>query len=77
MVDGDQILALIATLLACEAGRLQGNGVVATVMSNLGLERYLSGLGLDLRPHRRSATAMWRAACARSAAMSAASSPAI
>jgi phosphoglucosamine mutase len=32
----------------CETGRLKGNGVVATVMSNLGLERYLKGIGLDL-----------------------------
>ena len=31
-----------------EAGRLKGNGVVATVMSNLGLERYLKGIGLEL-----------------------------
>jgi len=31
-----------------DAGRLRGNGVVATVMSNLGLERHLEGLGLSL-----------------------------
>jgi phosphoglucosamine mutase len=46
-VDGDQLMALIATRLA-EAGQLKGGGVVATVMSNLGLERYLDGLGLSL-----------------------------
>jgi phosphoglucosamine mutase len=46
-VDGDQLMALIATRMA-EAGRLKGGGVVATVMSNLGLERYLDGLGLQL-----------------------------
>jgi len=46
-VDGDQLMALIAARLA-EAGRLKGGGVVATVMSNLGLERYLDGLGLRL-----------------------------
>ena len=46
-VDGDQMMALIATRLA-EAGRLKGGGVVATVMSNLGLERYLDALGLRL-----------------------------
>jgi phosphoglucosamine mutase len=46
-VDGDQMMALIATRLA-EAGRLKGGGVVATVMSNLGLERYLDALGLCL-----------------------------
>ncbi|MFK4005052.1 phosphoglucosamine mutase [Qipengyuania sp. NPDC077563] len=46
-VDGDQIMALIATRLH-ERGDLTGGGVVATVMSNLGLERYLHGLGLTL-----------------------------
>ena len=46
-VDGDQIMALIGGELAGR-GELRGGGVVATVMSNLGLERYLSGLGLDL-----------------------------
>ena len=46
-IDGDQIMALIATGLA-EQGLLKGGGVVATVMSNLGLERYLDGLGLRL-----------------------------
>jgi phosphoglucosamine mutase len=46
-VDGDQIMALIATRLAA-AGQLKGGGVVATVMSNLGLERYLDALGLTL-----------------------------
>ena len=46
-VDGDQIMALIATRLA-ETGMLKGGGIVATVMSNLGLERYLASEGLDL-----------------------------
>lgn len=46
-VDGDQIMALIATRLH-ERSDLTGGGVVATVMSNLGLERYLHGLGLTL-----------------------------
>ncbi|MDE2411083.1 MAG: phosphoglucosamine mutase [Sphingomonadales bacterium] len=46
-VDGDQIMALIGTQLAAR-GELRGGGVVATVMSNLGLERYLSGQGLTL-----------------------------
>ena len=46
-VDGDQLLAVIAESWK-EDGRLRGNGVVATVMSNLGLERHLKGLGLDL-----------------------------
>lgn len=47
VIDGDYILALIASRWA-EAGRLKGGGVVATVMSNLGLERYLNGIGLAL-----------------------------
>ncbi len=47
VVDGDQILAVIAAGWR-EAGRLRGGGIVATVMSNLGLERYLGGLGLTL-----------------------------
>jgi len=46
-VDGDQLMALIATRMQ-EKGALSGGGVVATVMSNLGLERYLAGLGLTL-----------------------------
>ncbi|MFA9200463.1 MAG: phosphoglucosamine mutase [Cypionkella sp.] len=46
-VDGDQIMALIALQMA-RAGALTGGGVVATVMSNLGLERFLGGLGLSL-----------------------------
>jgi len=46
-VDGDQLMALIATRLAA-SGELKGGGVVATVMSNLGLERFLASHGLDL-----------------------------
>ena len=46
-VDGDQLMALIGTQLAAR-GQLRGGGVVATVMSNLGLERYLHGQGLTL-----------------------------
>ena len=46
-VDGDQIMALIGTTLAVQ-GKLRGPGVVATVMSNLGLERYLQSKGLEL-----------------------------
>ena len=46
-VDGDQIMALIAADMA-EAGTLRGGGIVATVMSNLGLERFLQNLGLTL-----------------------------
>ena len=46
-VDGDQIMASIATRMA-EKQLLRGGGVVATVMSNLGLERYLEGMELTL-----------------------------
>jgi phosphoglucosamine mutase len=46
-VDGDQLMALVASSWQ-EDGRLTGGGVVATVMSNLGLERYLNSLGLKL-----------------------------
>ena len=46
-VDGDQIMGLIASRLS-DRGDLKGGGVVATVMSNLGLERYLHSIGLTL-----------------------------
>jgi phosphoglucosamine mutase len=46
-IDGDQIMALIALRMQ-EKGALRGGGVVATVMSNLGLERHLAGHGLSL-----------------------------
>jgi phosphoglucosamine mutase len=47
LVDGDQVLALIAQFWARD-GRLRGGGIVATVMSNLGLERCLAAEGLKL-----------------------------
>ncbi len=47
MVDGDQLMALIGGE-AAKAGLLKGGGVVATVMSNMGLEKYLGGKGLSL-----------------------------
>ena len=47
IVDGDQIMALIGASWA-QRGALKGGGVVATVMSNLGLERFLQGQGLTL-----------------------------
>jgi phosphoglucosamine mutase len=47
IVDGDQIMALIGSSWA-RAGTLRGGGLVATVMSNLGLERFLNGQGIDL-----------------------------
>ena len=47
VADGDQIMALLAGRWAAD-GRLAGGTLVATVMSNLGLERHLAGLGLHL-----------------------------
>ncbi len=47
VVDGDQLMAVVAESYAAD-GLLSRPGVVATVMSNLGLERRLAGLGIDL-----------------------------
>lgn len=47
VVDGDQIMALLATSMS-RNGLLRGDGIVATVMSNLGLERYLASQHLQL-----------------------------
>ena len=47
VVDGDQLMALIGGSWK-RRGLLHGGGIVATVMSNLGLERYLAGEGLTL-----------------------------
>jgi phosphoglucosamine mutase len=47
LLDGDQLMALVAGNLH-RAGRLAGGTVVATVMSNLGLEKHLEGLGVAL-----------------------------
>jgi phosphoglucosamine mutase len=47
IVDGDQLMAAIAHSWK-EEGRLTKPGIVATVMSNLGLERYLEDVGLSL-----------------------------
>jgi phosphoglucosamine mutase len=47
VADGDQIMAMLATRWA-EEGKLRGGALVATVMSNLGLERHLAGRGLRL-----------------------------
>jgi phosphoglucosamine mutase len=47
VVDGDQLMGVIARSWQ-EDGLLSAPGIVATVMSNLGLERYLAGLGLSL-----------------------------
>ncbi|MFW5678839.1 MAG: phosphoglucosamine mutase [Pseudomonadota bacterium] len=45
IIDGDQLIAMVAGRWHDE-GRLRGGGVVVTQMSNLGLERFLAGLGL-------------------------------
>jgi phosphoglucosamine mutase len=47
VIDGDQLMALIAESWQ-SAGRLASDGIAATVMSNLGLERHLGRLGLKL-----------------------------
>lgn len=47
VIDGDQLMALMLRAFA-EAGTLKGKGLVATVMSNLGLERFVKGMGLTL-----------------------------
>jgi phosphoglucosamine mutase len=47
VVDGDQLMALVTRAMH-ERGELRGGGLVATVMSNLGLERYLAEHGLTL-----------------------------
>jgi len=47
LVDGDQLMAVIAQSWS-EDGRLARPGIVGTVMSNLGLERHLGQLGLEL-----------------------------
>ena len=46
-IDGDQVMALVAAVWQ-RRGSLRGNAVAATVMSNLGLERYLDGIGVGL-----------------------------
>ena len=47
IIDGDQLMAVVAASWSDDS-RLAGNGIVATVMSNLGLERFLAGRGLLL-----------------------------
>jgi phosphoglucosamine mutase len=47
IIDGDQLMAVIAESWL-KRGRLAGGGIVATVMSNLGLERYLESLDLGM-----------------------------
>ena len=71
IVDGDQMLAVIAESWN-EDGRLSKPGIVSTVMSNLGFERYLRKLGLRWSA-RRSATATCSSRCASRGSTSAAS----
>jgi phosphoglucosamine mutase len=47
IVDGDRVIAILAEH-ANRHGKLRGGGVVTTLMSNMGLERYLHGIGLDM-----------------------------
>jgi phosphoglucosamine mutase len=47
LIDGDQLMAVIVESWK-EDGRLARPGLVATVMSNLGLERHLAGVGIEL-----------------------------
>jgi phosphoglucosamine mutase len=47
IVDGDQLMAVIAESWH-QSGRLAAGGIVATVMSNLGLERYMKSIGLSM-----------------------------
>ncbi len=47
VIDGDQLMATVAKHMK-DSGSLRGDAVVATIMSNLGLEKYLRGIGIDL-----------------------------
>jgi len=47
IVDGDRVIAILAEH-ANRHGKLRGGGVVTTLMSNMGLERYLNAIGLDM-----------------------------
>lgn len=46
IVDGDRIMAIWATYLSSK-NKLKNNVLVSTIMSNLGLEKYIIGLGID------------------------------
>lgn len=47
LVDGDHLMALLASAWKLQ-GKLKGNMIIGTLMSNLGFERYLSSIGLEL-----------------------------
>ena len=53
MVDGDELVALAATAPALKCGRLPGNGVVVTVMTNYGFHRAMEAAGIDGGDDRR------------------------
>ena len=48
ILDGDQLMAMIASNMH-EAGTLKGNTLVSTVMSNVGLQRYLESIGIAMK----------------------------
>ncbi len=73
LIDGDQIIARIGKD-QLDTGQLTGDGVVTTVMSNFGLERYLQSENLRL-VRTKVAIAMWSRPCAVAATMSAANNP--
>ena len=75
IIDGDQIMAAIAGSWH-DRGMLTAGGVVATVMSNLGLERHLKDIGLTLA-RTRLVTAMWSSICANMDLMLGANNPGI
>lgn len=47
LIDGDRVIAILSAHLLCH-GRLRGDGVVTTLMSNMGLERYLANMDLKM-----------------------------
>ena len=75
VVDGDELIALAALHLRA-AGRLPGDGVAVTVMTNYGFHTAMAAAGVRGRHDRRSATATCSRRCASAAGRSAASSPA-
>ena len=75
VVDGDELIALAALHLRAR-GRLPGNGVAVTVMTNYGFHTAMRDAGHRGRDDRPSATATCSRSCASAAGRSAASSPA-
>ena len=73
VVDGDELLALAALHLHAD-GRLSGNGVAVTVMTNYGFHSAMERAGVSWAT-TASATATCSRSCARAAGRSAASSP--